>query len=92
MKFLEDYWGRFENPRRYTANEEIEVRGVHAEASMYWQVTQEREGQSVLGWGAYEWGLKCVDERWQITKEVVHILAMTTLEEGWAGDKGLSSI
>jgi hypothetical protein len=92
MAFFEDYWSRFDNPRRYYANEDIAVQGNRADASMYWYVTQEREGQSVFGWGSYEWGFKCVEERWLITKEVVHILTMTTLDQGWAGDKGHSSL
>lgn len=92
MAFFEDYWSRFDNPRRYYANDDIVIHGMRAEAFMYWHVTQEREGESVFGWGSYEWGFKYVDERWLITKEVVHIMAMTTLDVGWAGDKGLSSL
>lgn len=92
MAFFDDYWRRFDNPRRYYANEEITVRGIHAEAFMYWHVTQSRGDDSVLGWGSYEWGFKQIEDRWLITKEVVHILAMTTLAAGWAGEKGLSSL
>lgn len=92
MAFFDDYWARFDSPRRYYANEDITVRGTHAEASMYWHVTQSRGDESVFGWGSYEWGFKYVDERWLITKEVVHILAMTTLENGWAGERALSSL
>ncbi len=92
LSFFEDYWRRFDNPRRYYANEDITVRGPHAEAFMYWHVTQEREGASVLGWGSYEWGFKRVDDRWLIAKEVVHILAMTTLDAGWGGSNNLSSL
>lgn len=92
MAFFEDYWSRFDNPRRYYANDDIVVQGIYAEAFMYWHVTQERDGESVVGWGSYEWGFKSVEDRWLITKEVVHILAMTTLDAGWAGGKGLSSL
>lgn len=92
MAFFDDYWGRFDNPRRYYANEDISVQGIHAEAFMYWHVTQSRDDDSVLGWGSYEWGFKHIEDRWLITKEVVHILAMTTLADGWAKDKGLSSL
>lgn len=92
MGFFDDYWSRFDNPQRYYANEDITVTGIHAEAFMYWHVTQSRADESVLGWGSYEWGFKQVEDRWLITKEVVHILAMTTLTDGWAGDKALSSL
>jgi len=92
MAFFDDYWARFDYPRRYYANEDITVRGHHAEAFMYWHVTQSRAEQSVFGWGSYEWGFKNAGDRWLITKEVVHILAMTTLDAGWAGDHALSSL
>ncbi len=92
MAFFDDYWSRFDDPRRYYANEEITVRGAHAEATMYWHVTQSRGDDSVMGWGSYEWGFKLTEERWLITKEVVHILAMTTLAAGWAGKNSLSSL
>lgn len=92
MAFFDDYWVRFDHPRRYYANEDITVRGRHAEAFMYWHVTQMRGDDSVLGWGSYEWGFRRVDEQWLITKEVVHILAMTTLADGWAGARALSSL
>ncbi len=83
LTFFNDYWSRFENPRRYYANEEITVAGSRAEAFMYFHVTQERDDESVLGWGTYEWGFKFVDGNCLITKEIVHILAMTTLAQGW---------
>jgi len=92
MAFFEDYWSRFDNPRRYYANEDITVAGSRAEAFMYWHGTQERNGESIFGWGSYDWGFKFVNDRWLITKEVVHIFAMTTLEAGWAGESSLSSL
>jgi hypothetical protein len=92
MAFFDDYWSRFNNPRRYYANEDIKVQGARAEAFMYWHVTQERNDESVLGWGTYDWEFKLLEERWLITKEVVHILAMTTLEAGWGEGKLLSSL
>ncbi|MFT4582036.1 MAG: hypothetical protein ACI915_001017 [Gammaproteobacteria bacterium] len=92
MAFFENYWSRFDNPRRYYANEEFTVVGSRAEAFMYWHVTQERDGDSVLGWGSYEWGFQLVENHWLISKEVVHILAMTTLVDGWAGSSTLSSL
>lgn len=92
MAFFDDYWARFDHPRRYYANEDITVRERHAEAFMYWHVTQMRGDDSVLGWGSYEWVFKHVGEQWLITKEVVHILAMTTLDAGWAGEHALSSL
>lgn len=84
MDFFNNYWSRFQNPRRYNANENITVHDSRGEAFMYWHVTQERDGKSVLAWGTYEWGFRLDDKRWKIIKEVVHILVMTTLDRGWA--------
>lgn len=85
LEFFETYWGTFSNPRRYTANERFDIEGDSATAFMYWQVTQERDGASVLAWGTYDWGFRRNQDRWQIVREVVHIHTMTTLDEGWAG-------
>jgi ketosteroid isomerase-like protein len=85
MAFFENYWRRFDNPRRYYANEDIKVSGDRATAFMYWHVTQELGADSVLGWGTYDWAFRKESGRWLIEREVVHIRAMTTLAEGWAG-------
>lgn len=84
MRFFENYWRGFDSPRRYYANEDIEVNGEHARAFMYWHVTQARGADSVLGWGTYEWGFRRIAGQWLIELEVVHIRAMTTLADGWA--------
>jgi ketosteroid isomerase-like protein len=84
MDFFNNYWSRFQNPRRYYANEDITVQGSSGEAFTYWHVMQERDGKSVLAWGTYEWGFRVDDKRWKIIKEVVHILVMSTLDRGWA--------
>jgi hypothetical protein len=84
IDFFETYWSRFDNPRRYYANEDITVTGDSATAFMYWHVTQERGGDCVLGWGTYDWGFRRVGDRWLIEKEIVHVRIMTTLAEGWS--------
>jgi hypothetical protein len=85
MGFYDYYWGRFENPRRYYANEDIAVDGDAATAFMYWHVTQELGGESHLGWGTYEWGLRRRSGGWRISSVVINLLAMTTLALGWSG-------
>ena len=85
MAFYDDYWDRFKNPRRYYANENIAARGDGATAFMYWHVTQERNGTSILGWGTYEWAFRRHRDEWQIASVVINLLAMTTLAAGWAG-------
>jgi ketosteroid isomerase-like protein len=87
MAFFENYWRRFDNPRRYYANDDIRVHGERAEAFMYWHVTQDLGDESVLGWGTYDWGFSKVDGRWLVSREIVHIRAMTTLAAGWAGQR-----
>ena len=69
MDFCNNYWSRFQNPRRYYANEDITVHGSRAEAFMYWHVTQERDGKSVLAWGTYEWEFRLEDQWWKAVKE-----------------------
>ena len=71
MALFDDYGGRWDEPRRYYANEDISVQGIHAEAFMYWHVTQSRDDDSLLGLVSYEWGFKHIEDRWVTTKEVV---------------------
>lgn len=78
------YRTRFQNPRRYYANESIQVAGETATAFTYWLVTQEDGGQSVIGWGTYDWALRLEGGTWKATDLVITMLAMTTLERGWA--------
>lgn len=85
MGFYDYYWGRFDCPRRYYANEEISLEGDCGTAFMYWHVTQERSGKSVLGWGTYEWGFRRESAHWLISSVVINLRAMTTLDAGWAG-------
>ena len=87
MQFFENYWGRFDNPRRYYANEDIRIDGDHASAFMYWHVTQDLAEDSVLGWGTYDWSFVRREGRWLIEREIVHIRTMTTLAEGWASKR-----
>jgi hypothetical protein len=91
LEFYEAYWARFQNPRRYYANEEIRVSGSTAEAFTYWYVTQERDQQSILAWGTYEWEFRRDGESWRIWRGVIRILAMTTLDRGWAREPRVMS-
>ena len=90
MAFYDYYWDRFDNPRRYYANEDIRVSGHSASAFMYWHVTQEREGRSYLGWGTYDWDLRELDGAWRIAAVIIRLRAMTTLAAGWAGTNKFS--
>jgi SnoaL-like protein len=78
------YVGRFQNPRRYCANESITVDGETAKAFSYWLVTQEDQGRSVIGWGTYDWAFRLEGGTWKAIDLVITILAMTSLDRGWA--------
>ncbi len=84
MVFYAEYWAKFANPRRYFANEDYKVTGDLAQCFMYWHVTQERNDQSVLGWGTYAWRFRREAGAWRIEGVVISIRAMTTLAAGWA--------
>ncbi len=84
LRAFEGYWKRFGNPRRYYANEDIRVEGGRATAFSYWFVTQEDGDRSVIGWGTYDWAFRLEDETWKVTRLAIRILAMTTLDRGWA--------
>ena len=85
LEFYDEYWARFDHPRRYFANESFEIDAGNAKVFMYWHVTQENDGESWLGWGTYEWSFIKTDRHWQIAGVIIDILAMTTLTKGWAG-------
>ena len=78
------YWARFGNPRRYYANEAIDVDGDKATAFMYWFVTQDDNDRSAIGWGTYDWMFRREDGRWKIAELVIRVLTMTTLDRDWA--------
>jgi SnoaL-like domain len=85
MAFYAQYWARFDQRRRYFANDDTRVNGDHATVFMYWHVTQESGESSVLGWGTYHWQFVRVAGAWRIADVLISILAMTTLAAGWAG-------
>jgi ketosteroid isomerase-like protein len=91
IKAFKRYMERFHSPRRYFANEEINVNGETAQAFSYWLVTQERGGDSIIGWGTYRWDFRNEDGRWRISRFLIDILTMTTLEKGWSGEDKIMS-
>jgi len=84
FRTFERYWARFANPRRYYANEDIRVAGESATAFSYWFVTQEDGDRSVIGWGTYDWAFRLEADGWKVTALAVTVLAMTSLDRGWA--------
>lgn len=89
LKGFRNYRNTFDHPRRYIVNEQIQVQGNTATAISYWHVTQGYEGkQSWYGSGTYEWGFRLEGGDWKVTKLVVRIETMTTLERGWGAADG----
>jgi len=92
LRVFERYWARFANPRRYYANEAIQVDdGETATAFSYWLVTQEDGDRSIIGWGTYDWAFRQEGGAWRISELVIRVLVMTPLERGWAGPERLMS-
>lgn len=83
-----DYRSTFHHPRRYIANEQIQVHGDIASAYTHWFVTQGYKGQSWCGFGTYEWDFRREGEEWKVTRLTVNIETMTTLEQGWGVAEG----
>lgn len=88
LKGFRNYRNTFHHPRRYVADEQIQVHGDTASAYTYWFVTQGYEGQSWFGSGTYEWGFRRVGADWKVSRLIVRIETMTTLEQGWGAAEG----
>jgi ketosteroid isomerase-like protein len=84
LRAFERYWQRFANPRRYYANETIQVDGEAATAFSYWFVTQDDGDRSAIGWGTYDWVFRHEDGIWKVSDFTIRVLTMTTLDRGWA--------
>jgi hypothetical protein len=44
---------------------------------------QSRDGQSYCGWGSYDLAFRRQDGLWKISKMIITLDCMTTLERGW---------
>jgi 3-phenylpropionate/cinnamic acid dioxygenase small subunit len=84
LKAFRNYQHTFEHPRRFITNEQIHVHD-DGTATVYanWFVVQSREGQSYCGWGYYDWEFRHEDGIWKISKMLIALDCMTTLERGW---------
>ncbi len=84
VKAFRNYQRAFQHPRRFITNEQIEVQN-ESTATGYatWFVVQAREGQSYYGWGTYDWDFRREDGLWKISKMIITVECMTTLDRGW---------
>jgi len=84
LKAFRNYQHAFQNPQRFITNEQIHVHD-DGTATGYanWFVVQAREGQSYYGWGSYDWTFRYEDKSWKISKMILTVACMTTLDRGW---------
>jgi ketosteroid isomerase-like protein len=84
VKTFKGYQRRFENRKRFITNEQIDITGPDsATAWANWLTLHANAGDSYLGWGCYDWDFTRVDGAWLISKMVITVECMTTLENGW---------
>ena len=84
LKALRNYRRAFQCPRHFITNHQLAVND-NGTATGYatWLVVQAREEQSYCGWGSYEWAFRCEGGLWKISRMLVTLDCMTTLERGW---------
>ena len=84
LKALRNYRQAFHGPRHFITNHQLAVND-NGTATGYatWLVVQAREEQSYCGWGSYEWEFRCEGGLWKISRMLVTLDCMTTLERGW---------
>lgn len=84
LKAFRNYRWAFQHPRRFITNHHITVHD-DGTATGYanWFVVQAREAQSYCGWGSYEWDFLQDEGLWKISRMLILLDCMTTLERGW---------
>jgi 3-phenylpropionate/cinnamic acid dioxygenase small subunit len=84
LKALRNYRRAFQYPRHFITNQQLTINNAGT-ASGYaaWLVVQTREEQSYCGWGSYEWDFRYEDGQWKISRMLIVLDCMTTLERGW---------
>ena len=84
LKALRNYRRAFQCPRHFITYQQFAINDAGT-ASGYaaWLVVQTREEQSYCGWGSYEWDFRYEDGQWKISRMLIVLDCMTTLERGW---------
>lgn len=84
LKAFRNYCRAFHCPRRFITNQQFDVHN-DGTATGYanWFVVQAREDQSYCGWGSYEWQFRHEAGLWKISRMLITLDCMTTLERGW---------
>ena len=84
LKALRNYRRAFQHPRHFITNHQLAIND-DGTATGYanWFVVQSREEQSYCGWGSYEWEFRHADGLWKMSRMLITLDCMTTLERGW---------
>ena len=84
LKALRNYRRAFQHPRHFITNHQLSIND-DGTATGYatWSVVQSREEQSYCGWGSYEWEFRYEAGLWKISRMLIVLDCMTTLERGW---------
>ncbi len=89
VRAFKNYIENFDYPRRFITNEQFDViNDDKATGWANWFVVQAKGGESYYGWGFYEWDFRREDGEWRISRMLINIECMTTLEEGWGNLEG----
>jgi len=83
LKAFRNYCRAFHCPRHFITNHQVAIDDGTATGYANWFVVQAREAQSYCGWGSYEWEFRYEDGQWKISRMLITLDCMTTLERGW---------
>jgi len=84
LKALRNYRRAFQGPRHFITNHQLAINDdCTATGYATWLVVQSREEQSYCGWGSYEWAFRYDAGLWKISRMLIVLDCMTTLERGW---------
>lgn len=84
VKAFKSYQRRFVNRKRFIVNEQIDITGPDtATAWANWLTLHANDGASYAGWGCYDWEFARIDGIWLISKMIITVDCMTTLDKGW---------
>jgi hypothetical protein len=85
LKASRNYQATFKHPRRFITNEQFAlVEATEGTGWANWFVVQARAGESYYGWGTYDWSFRLEDATWRISRMIITVECMTTLERGWS--------
>lgn len=89
LTFFQQHRARFRFTNRMSnLNERIKVTGDTAKADSYALVMYTINGESRIGWGVYGWQFRREKTMWRITRLIIDLSLMTTLQRGWGMETG----